>query len=195
MRWSGSTIGRRKSVIVADTGQALHPLGLGPEMRPLGLKFPPANPRRWPAARAAGLVWRPRAVPRTHGTREAPGPRSGGTTAALRGARCTIFGANAGDGNAAPGTEIATSGAPRGERVDRKTRGRASGIWMRLPPLRSPQLLGRREVRQARCPKISHNTGGGALAWHNGETRSRNNQPAAVRTGGVKARTGGAGAS
>jgi hypothetical protein len=89
---------------------------------------------------ARGLVWRPRAVPRTHGTREAPGPRSSATTSRLRGTRCTIRGANAADGNAAPGTEIATSGAPRGERVDRKTRGRASGIWMRLPALRSPRF-------------------------------------------------------
>jgi hypothetical protein len=38
-------------------------------------------------------------------TREAPGPRSTGTMTGLRGARCTIPGANAGDGNAAPGTE------------------------------------------------------------------------------------------
>jgi hypothetical protein len=38
-------------------------------------------------------------------TREAPGPRSTATTSRLRGARCTIPGANAVDGNAAPGTE------------------------------------------------------------------------------------------
>ena len=64
-----------------------------------------------------GLVWRPRAVPRTHGTREAPGPR----WAVLR-PLCEELAAQSAapmpaDGNAAPGTEIATSGAPRGERV------------------------------------------------------------------------------
>ena len=44
----------------------------------LGPQIPPANPRRWPAARAAGLVWRLRAVPRTHGTRAASGHRPDG---------------------------------------------------------------------------------------------------------------------
>src|SRR3954466_864082 len=38
----------------------------------------PTNPHRWPKARAFGLVWRPRAVPRTHGTRAAWGLRPAG---------------------------------------------------------------------------------------------------------------------
>ncbi len=79
--------GRRATAGVADTGRARHPPGLGPEMRPRGLKFPPANPRRWPAARAASLVWRLRAVPRTHGPGRPWGSARLGTTACLRGAR------------------------------------------------------------------------------------------------------------
>ena len=63
-----------------------------------------------------------RCTPRT---REAPGPRSSATTSRLRGARCTIRRANAADGNAAPGTEIAVverrkASALRQGRVRRK---------------------------------------------------------------------------
>jgi hypothetical protein len=96
-----------------------------------GPQIKPANPRRWPRARARGLVWRPRAVPRTHGTREAPGPRPTDTRIGPQGACWTGTGANASSQEARPGAEPsapngalarATSGAPRGERVDRKTR-------------------------------------------------------------------------
>src|SRR3954452_24023432 len=38
----------------------------------------PTNPHRWPKAGAFGLVWRPRAVPRTHGTQAATGLRPAG---------------------------------------------------------------------------------------------------------------------
>jgi len=58
--------------------RAFKPVGLGPEMRPWGRKFMPTNPHRWPKAGALGLVWRPRIVPRTHGTRAATGLRPAG---------------------------------------------------------------------------------------------------------------------
>ena len=49
--------GGQPPVTLADTGQARHLLGLGPEMRPQGFTLA-HHPRRWPAARACGLVWR-----------------------------------------------------------------------------------------------------------------------------------------
>jgi len=43
-----------------------------------GPQIMPTNLHRWPKAGALGLVWRPRIVPRTHGTRAATGLRPAG---------------------------------------------------------------------------------------------------------------------
>ena len=153
------------------------PAGLGPEMRPWGLKFPPANPRRWPAARAAGLVWRLRAVPRTHGTRAASGHRPDGyygpparsslTVAQMprearpdAGLRLTGGGGNR------------RSGAPRGERVERRAAAQAASgcAFRRSAPL---MLLSRGERPHDGVPGAANNTGGGALAFASNCGRSR----------------------
>ena len=42
----------------AGAGGCPASVGLGPEMRPLGRRLSPPSPRRWPPARAGGLVWR-----------------------------------------------------------------------------------------------------------------------------------------
>jgi hypothetical protein len=145
-------------------------------MRPLGLTFCPPTPSMALGREARGLVWRPRAVPRTHGTREAPGPRSGGTTAALRGARCTIRGANAADGNAAPGTEIATSGAPRGERVLARRAPRKRHLDAPVgAPL--PSLLRGEEDERVRRPKIAN--GRAAEHWRDQVLGAKRSGPSA----------------
>src|SRR3954471_24812904 len=73
----------------------------------------PTNPHRWPKARAFGLVWRPRAVPRTHGTRAATGLRPAGHYEPP--ARSSPTTGLAGESAARRRDKNATSGAPRGE--------------------------------------------------------------------------------
>ena len=123
----------------------------------------PANPRRWPAARAAGLVWRLRAVPRTHGTRAASGLRPAGYYGPPARSSLTVevqaLTAKRGPTPVLVSREaraIATSGAPRGERAVHSARAAqaASGCACRRS---APLAFSREESTrqgQARCPKL-----------------------------------------
>jgi hypothetical protein len=57
------------------------------------------------------------------------------------------------------------SGAPRGERVDRKTRGRASGIWMRLSALRFPRFFWEDAKRASPVPEMPPPRAATLCAW------------------------------
>src|SRR3954452_19197858 len=109
----------------------------------------PTNPHRWPKAGAFGLVWRPRAVPRTHGTRAATGLRPAGHYEPP--ARSSLTTGIAGESAARRRDKNAASGAPRGERPDRKGRKPRPPAWLvykvRLPALRSPSLSGEERKR------------------------------------------------
>ncbi len=153
----------------AETGLARCPRGLGPEMRPRGLKFSPPTPRRWPAARATGLVVAParRASHARH-----PGGVGAPPGWVLRPAREELadgsrFQALAAKRGPMPvfvsreAKAIATSGAPRGERVERRAAAQAaSGCAFR----RSASLARGEGNQDDGVPGAANNTGGGALA-------------------------------
>jgi hypothetical protein len=106
LRWSGSMKCRRRAF-----GPKAGRVGAGDAA--LGPQIMPTNPHRWPKAGAFGLVWRPRAVPRTHGTRAATGLRPAGHYEPP--ARSSLTTGIAGESAARRRDKNATSGAPRGE--------------------------------------------------------------------------------
>ena len=133
-------------------------------MRPRGLKFPPANPRRWPAARAASLVWRLRAVPRTHGSRAALGLRPAGYYGLPARSSLTDE-VQALTAKRGPGPVAVSRRRWRSPQVERREASALTvsaraiaarhGIWMRLSALRSPHFArGARRKRARPAPEI-----------------------------------------
>src|SRR5947209_13458345 len=160
LRWSGSMKCRRR-VFGPKAGR----VGAGDAA--FGPQIMPTNPHRWPKARAFGLVWRPRAVPRTHGTRAATGLRPAGHYEPP--ARSSLTTGLAGESAARRRDKNATSGAPRGERPDRKGRKPRPPAWLvtRCAFRRSapPHIRGRKEKEGA--PGADQTTGA-AERWLRG---------------------------